>query len=183
MDERDYPGYSDIAFQRARHFIFSFFRLDLAAMVRFAARMDDFLLAEAELRRSAEDGQSDAAGQSVAELMGSFVDTLLSSMIVAFYGRFESFLFDVCRMVHDNGVHPKDPGRMRNIKDAEDYLKRVPNLKFPEATKAWVDIGNLKELRNVIAHSNRILGEGDEERRRAIENIPHVSINHRRGAA
>ena len=179
MNERDYPGYSNIPFQRAKHFVFSFFRLDLVSMSRFAAMMDDFLLAEAERRRNREVAQTEA-GQSVAELTGSFVDTLLSSMTVAFYGRFESFLFDVCRMVHEKGVHPKGPGFLKNIEAAKNYLEGVPNLKFPEGTNAWTDIKNLKYLRNVIAHKNRLIGEGDTQQRRAIENIPHVSINQRR---
>ena len=180
MDERDYPGYSNIAFQRAKHFVFSFFRLDLASMSRFAAMMDDFLLAEAERRRNKEDVQAEAAGQSVAELTGSFVDILLSSMTVAFYGRFESFLVDVCQMVHDNGVYPTGPGFLKNIEAAKNYLEKVPNLLFPKGTKAWIDIGRLNDLRDVIAHRNRIIGEGDTQLRRGIEDIPHVSINQRR---
>lgn len=179
MDERDYPGYANIPFQRAKHFAFSFFRLDLVSMSRFVAMMDDFLLEEAERRRNKEDVQTEP-GQSVAELTGSFVDTLLSSMTVAFYGRFESFLFDVCRRVHEKGVYPEDPGFLKNIEAAKKYLEKVPNLKFPGGTNAWADIRNLKELRNLIAHKNRILGEGDTQQRRAIENIPHVSINQRR---
>ncbi len=110
MEERDYPGYTNIAFQRARTHVFYSFRLDLASMSRFAATMDNFLLQEAERRRYEETLQVGTGSQLVAELTGSFVDTLLSSMIVALYGLFESFLFDVCKIVYDKKLCPNDPG-------------------------------------------------------------------------
>lgn len=179
MEEKDYPGYSKIAFQQARHRAFSSFRLDLASLSRFATATDDFLVEEAVRRRYEVAEETDTASQSVAELTGSFADTLLSSMIVAFYGRFESFLFDVCRMVYDHELFPKAPEGKLNIKAAKDYLKCVPNLEFRAGTKVWDDIVNLRELRNVIAHSNRILLEGDGKRREAIGNIPYTTINER----
>jgi hypothetical protein len=171
----DYPGYTNIRFQRARHFVFSFFRLDLDSMSRFAAMTDDFLVREVEIRKSQE---GPAATRSVAELTGSFTDILLSWMIVGLYGRFESFLFDVCLALHDSGVHSENPGRLSNIGDAKDYLKHIPNLKFPSATKEWMEIKDLAELRNVIVHNNRIMREeGREKRQQALARIPHVSIS------
>lgn len=176
MEEKDYPGYTNIAFQRDTQNLFSFFRWDLETILRFSVMTRRYLQEEAERQEVAR-----AARESVIELRGSFTDILLSSAIVTVYGGFEGFLFDVCRAVHEHGIDQRDPkGCMRTINTAAEYLSKVPKLRFPSDTEAWVDLNNLKHLRNTIAHNRRKLHKEDqEERRQALALIPHVTVNDR----
>lgn len=119
MEDHDFPGYVNIEFQRKRYFVFDFFRADLEAMGRFGTTVSDYLQAEAGFRKqrlAAEGPQADdpsALRSEIAELQGGFRDVLLRWLLVAFYGRFESFLFKFCRTLHQTGVCPMPQGRDR----------------------------------------------------------------------
>jgi hypothetical protein len=180
MERTDYPGYSNIAFQRRRGFAFRGFHADLDSLERFEAKVDSLLCEEAQRHRNLimGEGSSDPSlGQAVAELEGSFSDILISGLVVSFFGRFESFLYELCQMLREYGVSSLDIGKLRNIDDAKNYLNGVQCLIFPADSIAWARIKDLAELRHVTIHCNRILGSTDHRRREAIARIPHVNIN------
>lgn len=184
MEDHDFPGYANIEFQRKRYFVFDFFRADLEAMGRFGTMVSNYLRAEAGFRKqrlAAEGPQADdpsALRSEIAELQGGFRDILLRWLLVAFYGRFESFLFKFCRTLHQTDVCPMPPPFLKNIRCAKEYLEKLPNLRFPDGD-AWRAIVDLGELRHAIAHENAILIEGKGRRREAVSRVPYTLINDR----
>ena len=180
----DYPGYSNILFQRERAFAFISLRSDLDSMERFTHSMSTLLSAEstklkAQLGKTPweEGSRREVEVRELREMDGGFRDLLISWMLVAFYGRFESFLVELCRRVYTTGVSRHDPveAKVEHLNQVRTYLKLLPNFTFPEQDSAWTKILALGQLRNTIAHSNRIL-RGNPKRRRTISGIPGVSV-------
>jgi hypothetical protein len=181
-EQADFPGFANIEFQRRRHFAFEFLRSDLDSMARFAKKVEGFLEAESqrlerELSGSIESAASRAQSE-LAEIRNRFEDYSRAWLLVGFYGRFESFLFDLCRSLEETGVLSMEAPSRGGLPAVKKYLKRVEGLVVDWGGNAWSSLKDIAELRNAIAHENQVLRRSSTPaRKQAISRIPHVRIS------
>lgn len=93
------------------------------------------------------------------------------AMFVSAYGRLEHLLNELCLRLQEER---KLPITLKDLKGAglqraQQYLKKVCGLAFPDDGATWATITALAELRNVIAHREGDLKKSDKKAWRYVE--------------
>jgi hypothetical protein len=129
-------------------------------------RFDEF---ENEINQRTEEMSQEQKGQYVEimaddafQLADRFPSMVRKTSFVFLYGLFEHSLLNLCDLVRKYGQFKESAtdGGDKGITAAQNYLKSVANVKFPDQSPEWNEIRRLAQIRNCLVHGQgRIKGE------------------------
>lgn len=102
-----------------------------------------------------------------------------SAVMLSIFAFFEHNLNVVCDTLaqeHDKRLRVNDLYG-RGLKRARIYLSKEIGIPFPSESESWKELSLLQKIRNVIAHRDGMLKEGDKELMEYIKKTNCISIN------
>ena len=108
-----------------------------------------------------------------------FPNILNKSIYLTIYSMFENEfnkLCEWCQHAEDLNLEPKDLKGRNYIGQCRSYIIKVLNVNLDNLNEQWEKIGKYQKIRNVIAHNNGIVKQGNTEIRTFLNNKEGVSI-------
>jgi len=108
-----------------------------------------------------------------------FPNILNKSIYLTIYSMFENEfnkLCEWCQHAENLNLGPKDLKGRNYIGQCRSYIIKVLNVNLDNLNEQWEKIGKYQQIRNVIAHNNGIVKQGNNEIRTFLNNKEGISI-------
>lgn len=111
---------------------------------------------------------------------GEFRQILNTSILLSVYGIFENELKRLCQIagkLNGSNLSPNDLNNKNYIGKCKMYLEKILNIDMSSLEKYWEEILIVQNIRNAIAHNNRIIKNNIPNTKRFIENKDGLNIS------
>ena len=119
-------------------------------------QIEDDLQPETRVELDAIEGEIEAYGFKINNLIEENMQLLFRSLFIAVYARFEIYLHNLCNALRESESLQLKPNDLhdKGITRSQKYLKKVACLNFPDNTKEWQAIKLLADIRNDLVHKS-----------------------------
>ncbi|MCI9883878.1 hypothetical protein MHI58_06905 [Bacillus sp. FSL K6-2869] len=94
----------------------------------------------------------------IATYRDEFPKIMRYSLLISIYSHLEHELNKLCRYYNKEGFK-KYKTQENGIKRSQEFIKNELNMNFPDRSKEWTFICNVKEIRNCLVHAQGYIDE------------------------